>query len=412
MANGTKKIGPRMHLHTTFLIVLLEDDVLYGASTIATLGHQRDSRRIRDTLAQFARSNSFKGYRSESNGRTGFVRGRNGHRVEAYAGDIWRRHAGADALRDALCLALAISRLNPARSYSSRELAERASSLDPHRAAHRGRLLVKLAAFHHQLRAGGGSRTSAEVLDRRLPASAWKAMVPTGTLHLARRWEMGQVGTFRELGDPPSAEAAVENRPLHELGNVEGVPEKKCEARRPSRPEPNRTADRATRACDDVGSPQRTAPNASMEAGAEAPSGAWLVHCHEPDESPAPTETEPRPSGRRSRFFRGTRMGRRSPQRTLCLILSLVVIVFGFGSGDAESPRERDVVTRHNHPVLAVWFPTPRADDLLELNQTSIDSGIGRLTLEPAGGSLSEPTVPEREGAGTAMSMRVLPQVP
>ena len=383
MANGTKKIGPRMHLHTTFLIVLLEDDVLYGASTIATLGHQRDSRRIRDTLAQFARSNSFKGYRGESNGRTGFVRGRNGHRVEAYAGDIWRRHAGTDALRDALCLALAISRLNPASSYSSLELAERASSLDRHRAAHRGRLLVKLAAFHHQLRGGSGSQTSAAALDRSLPASVWKAMVPTGTLHLARRWEKGEVGTFRELGDPPPAKAASETRHLRDIGDVDGVPEERCETKRTARSQSKRTTDRASTACADAGSDHRTAPSASMETGAEAPPGAWLVHCHEPDESPAPTEPKPRSTGRRSRFFRGTRMGRRSPQRTLCLILSLVVIVFGFGSGDVESPRERDVVSRHNHPVLAVWFPTPRADDLLELNQTSIDSGIGRLSAEP-----------------------------
>ncbi|CAM2008238.1 hypothetical protein [Acanthopleuribacter pedis] len=194
------KIGPKVQLQTAFLVLCLEPETLYSCGGVAARAQARHYARLRDSLSQFARSNSFCGYREA--GLSGKIKAANGRLVPAYAGSVWQRHVGYHTLQIALELAAVLARSAPAAGDSNQAwcadaIARRslAGVVDQREVALRTRLLRRLWRFWF-----GFSVES----DQPLPAVDWCRCVPEETRRLALAWSRG---SSQVAGLPPVSAA-------------------------------------------------------------------------------------------------------------------------------------------------------------------------------------------------------------
>ncbi len=175
------KIGPKVQLQTAFLVLCLNPDRLYSCSDVAANAVPRHYTRLRDSLSQFARSNSFSGYRGSP--ESGFVRAGNGRRVPAYAGAVWQRHVGRHTLQAALDIALVLEVLPEVGWVSAAEIARRSCRhAEAAEVSLRRRLLCRLWRFYY------GETLSA---DQKSASSAWRRCLPEPTRLCCSLWRVG-----------------------------------------------------------------------------------------------------------------------------------------------------------------------------------------------------------------------------
>lgn len=175
------KIGPKVQLQTAFLVLCLDPGKLYSCSAVAAGAAPCHYARLRDSLSQFARSNSFCGYRGSA--ESGFVRAANGRRVPAYAGAVWQRHVGRQTLQAALDIALVLEALPEDTGFSAADLARRSCPHgDQDAVALRRRLLGRLWRFCY----GESNRA-----DQPLSSTAWRDCLPEATRLCCPLWRSG-----------------------------------------------------------------------------------------------------------------------------------------------------------------------------------------------------------------------------
>lgn len=195
----TPKIGPKVQLQTAFLVLCLEPETLYSCGRVAGLNgfsvkEQRGLprvphyERLRDSLSQFARSNSFCGYReAELRGR---IKAANGRLVPAYAGSVWQDHVGSRTLQAALEIAAVLARPTVPDSgerpcfWSATTIARRslAGAENTRELTLRVRLLCRLWRFWHGRVIDSDQQTAAE---------QWRLCLPDKTRRLALAWSTG-----------------------------------------------------------------------------------------------------------------------------------------------------------------------------------------------------------------------------
>lgn len=175
------KIGPKVQLQTAFLVLCLDPGRLYSCSAVAANAAPCHYTRLRDSLSQFARSNSFCGYRGSD--ESGLVRAGNGRLVPAYVGSVWQRHVGRHTLQAALDIALVLHALPEGIALSAAEIAQRSyPSGGEDEQALRRRLLCRLWRFCF------GDILPAE---HKQASSAWRHCLPEPTRRCCSLWRAG-----------------------------------------------------------------------------------------------------------------------------------------------------------------------------------------------------------------------------